>query len=112
MLIAKGFTGETCINSHGNDFEHTILGWTALHIACNDGLIEVANELLKDGADINARSDDGKTALIRAVIHKQENVVSFLLSQGADPYIKDKEGKTASDYKAAWGDKLGEAANH
>ena len=43
---------------------------------------------------INARDTSGRTALLLAVLHRQESVVRALLEEGADPNIADAEGHT------------------
>jgi ankyrin repeat protein len=57
--------------------------------------------LLAHGANINARSDEGKSPLHRAVIssdfrnaNNAKNVVSQLLAHGADLNLMDKDGTT------------------
>lgn len=50
--------------------------------------------LIKANVNINARDNDGRTALMYA---SDRNRVNALLKAGADPYIRDKDGKTALD---------------
>ena len=47
-----------------------------------------------NGADINAKLDDGKTALHRACEGGQLEVVQLLLSRGADVNMKTTQGFT------------------
>ncbi len=51
--------------------------------AFSGNLLEVKN-LLEKGAGINAKRDNGITALIGASIEGQQEVVEFLLTKGAD----------------------------
>lgn len=60
--------------------EHTY-GQTPLMYACRAGYAEVARELLSLGADVNAISGRGRTALFEAVELDQEDVVELLLLQ-------------------------------
>jgi ankyrin repeat protein len=55
--------------------------------------------LLDYGMDINySENDHAATALIRSVIHKHNDIVEFLLDNGADPNIKTDMGFTALDF--------------
>jgi len=58
--------------------------------------------LLAKGADVNAKANDGQTALMVASSHEQgfglldhPNIVPALLAQGADVNAKDRTGQTA-----------------
>ncbi|AFM26604.1 ankyrin repeat domain-containing protein [Desulfomonile tiedjei] len=54
--------------------------------------------LLDAGADVNARDDYGRTALMWAIDSHhsfREEDVRLLLERGADVHVKDKQGKTA-----------------
>lgn len=59
-----------------------------------DSLLEVSKKLLTNGIDINAIDDNGDTALFRAVKVEDVDLVSFLLSAGVDPNIKNKYQQT------------------
>ncbi|GHV47953.1 hypothetical protein FACS1894204_11850 [Synergistales bacterium] len=59
---------------------------------------EVIELLLKNGADINATSDNGMTILMAAGLNshpKNISFISYLLKNGADVNAKDKFGRTA-----------------
>jgi ankyrin repeat protein len=59
----------------------------------------VITELLKAGADINARDEEGRTALmIAAKYNKDPEVIAVLLKAGADARVKDNSGHTALDW--------------
>jgi len=51
--------------------------------------LKVAQTLVAHGADVNERDDHGRTPLHEACAHKRHELVSFLLSCGADPLAKD-----------------------
>ena len=51
--------------------------------------------LLKMGADVNARDEDGKTALHNASQSGYTEIVRLLLDNGADVNAKDNYGRTA-----------------
>lgn len=60
--------------------------------------------LLNAGADINSRSEEQETPLMKAVfINKNEEVVRFLLENGADVNAQDIHGETALMKAAASG---------
>ncbi len=65
---------------------------------------EVIGVMVKAGADVNARDDEGKTVLIKAVYvsshHISVDVISALIEAGADVNAKDKDAKTALIYCA------------
>ena len=49
-------------------------------------------------SDLNAQDDYGRTALIHAVRSHDAKIVKLLLEKGANPNVKDDDGKTAFDY--------------
>lgn len=78
-----------------------------LHLAVNEGNIEKVKELLKEGADVNAKDDFGLTPLLRAV-GKKENVkiVQELMKAGADLTATNSVGATASRLAESMGHKV------
>ena len=67
----------------------TIIGWTALTIACAFGHLEVVKLLLKAEANPNHRKEDkGTTALMIAAKNGFSDIVQQLLEYGADPNIE------------------------
>lgn len=61
--------------------------------------LEMIDELMNKGADINCQDDQGKTALHMAVVHAgNENVVKRLLDRGANKYVQDIFGKEPVRY--------------
>lgn len=51
--------------------------------------------------DVNAQDRDGQTALHIAARNNDYNAVKSLLSQGADPMVKDRHGRTADHHVRA-----------
>lgn len=68
---------------------------TPLHVASEEGFLEVAHFLLAEGAKLNAQDTDGNTALHRASFYGLIQIVDLLLESGADPAIKNSKGRTA-----------------
>src|SRR6185436_12384061 len=54
--------------------------------------VPVRDYLLAKGVDVNAAANNGMTALMQAVLTGQRDAVQLLLSKGADPKIKAKNG--------------------
>ena len=75
-------------------------GKTALHHAVHDGyrvsvsLDEVLSCLIKNGAEVNARDQSGRTPLMEACRHCRANVVTFLIEHGAEVNAHDQSGHT------------------
>ena len=69
----------------------------------NQQLLDVAKKgdkkalytLIENGADLNIKDNEGRTALIWASIKENFEIVKLLVENGADLDIKDNEGKTA-----------------
>ena len=64
-------------------------------LAAASGHLEVARVLLDAGADHNAASQDGLTALIAAARHGHLEVVQLLLEAGSDKKVATQGGETA-----------------
>jgi ankyrin repeat protein len=54
--------------------------------------------------DINAKDEEGNTALHKAVKSFLIQDIRTLLDQGADPNVKDSQGRTPLMYVGIWGD--------
>ncbi|XP_031780287.1 putative ankyrin repeat protein RF_0381 isoform X2 [Nasonia vitripennis] len=67
-----------------------------LHLACtNYGIEDTIHQLITHGADVNARTKSGETALHNACRHMAEESIEALLGYGADPLLRDDSGRTA-----------------
>ena len=71
----------------------------AIILAAKSGDAEMIALLINEGAELNARDDEGRTALFFAEVSSQ--VFGSLITAGADPKIKDNEGNTILMYKVA-----------
>jgi ankyrin repeat protein len=81
MLLAAGAN----VESAGHVFH-----WP-LQAAVSMGAIDLAETMLKYGADLNRTGVDGYTALHHAIFDNQKESIDFLLSKGADPNYRDIE---------------------
>ncbi len=75
-------------------------GGTALIPASEHGHVETVRILIAAGVPVNHVNDLGWTALQEAILlgdggPGQQEVVGLLLDAGADPDIRDREGRTA-----------------
>lgn len=73
-------------------------GTPAIYSAAAGHQAKITDMLIAAGADINAKTDNGNTALLTAVKAGKPRTVRFLLERGADASIADAKGKTALDY--------------
>ena len=68
--------------------------WTVLMDAAWDGDLDLTREALQQGAKVNARDEDGATALHVACRYEKPEVVRELLAHGAAVDVKDARGVT------------------
>ena len=78
-------------------------GWTPLHYACSGPDNGVAAWLLKQGADINARSANGTTPLMMAARYGAMDLAGVLLKAGADASLVNVQNLSAADFARAAG---------
>lgn len=69
-------------------------GWTPLHYAVAYGHKDIAELLLANKADVNAKGDGGETPLYEAAYENHTDVADVLLANGADVNIGDRGGWT------------------
>ena len=73
-------------------------GQTALMLSVrNNPSLEILEELIVRGSPINAADSKGQTALLEAAQHGTPSMVKLLLRGGANPEVKNAEGKTAAE---------------
>ncbi|HEY9108339.1 MAG TPA: ankyrin repeat domain-containing protein [Roseateles sp.] len=73
-------------------------GWTPLHYACSGPDNGVAAFLIVNGAELNARSDNGTTPLMMAARYGHGDLVPLLLKAGAEPRAANEQELTAADF--------------
>jgi len=73
-------------------------GWTPLHYAASGGHTALIGLLLENSAYVDAESPNGSTPLMMAAMYGSEASVKILLQEGADPKLKNQQGLTALDF--------------
>ena len=82
--VKKHLAAGTYINSRNSGNE-----WTPLHIASVQGNKKIAELLVAEGADVNARDRLSDRPLHNAVTYEYKGFVEFLISKGADVNAKN-----------------------
>jgi len=80
-------------------------GDTALHHATRNGDLEIVEELVGSGADVNLTSDHGHFPLYCAAGHGHVKTTQYLVEHGADLQTRLGDGKTVVEW-------LKQYANH
>ena len=70
-------------------------GNAAIHIAAQNGKIELLKVILSNGGLVNARNQSGNTALHMATEYGLVNVAKLLKDNNADVNIKNNDGHAA-----------------
>jgi len=93
------------LNSHPELVEsRNSMGLTPLHVAVMHSQLEIAELLLANGADVNARDPRQKTPLILAMFtYNHDKMVRLLLAKGAGVNLTDGSSMTALAYAAQLG---------
>lgn len=113
ILVAAGVYSAGKLFKDSSLYSDFVLGaeeTTPLMLAAFEGDVEKAEELLKEGADVNAADASGWTALHHSVYSYDEeelnkDMVALLLQYGADPMKEDSEGDTPVHALASSGEK-------
>ncbi len=66
-------------------------------IAAHCGHLEIVKELIKSGADVNAKSNNSNTALMGAAVYGDLEIIKELINSGADINAKNNINETALD---------------
>ena len=73
-------------------------GWAPLHYAATNGHLALISLLLENNAYIDAESPNGTTPLMMAAMYGTAAAVKLLLEEGADPQLKNQQGLTALQF--------------
>ncbi len=73
-------------------------GWAPLHYAATGPHAQTATLLLEHGAQIDARSPNGSTALMMAARYGSEDTVALLLARGANPRLRNERDLDAAAF--------------
>ena len=73
-------------------------GTTALIDSVMAQNLDIMDDLIKAGTDLNVKDKNGQTALIVAAGASREKMVEILLKAGSDPDIPDSLGVSARKY--------------
>ena len=109
FLLSRGADPETAIKTATATGDKEMLqfllnngvtGNNAIYQVSLNGDTDTLKQLLAQGADVNAKNQEGKTALMGAAKKGQSEVVKILLDAKADINAQDASGKTALIYAA------------
>lgn len=70
-------------------------------LAEGEGPLDLAKLLVSRGAEVNAKSSTGMTALMVAAVHDNPTIIALLAQLGADLSAKEEGGRTARDLAVA-----------
>lgn len=99
LLDAKA-KEEISLNLNFRGQQKQNFSWSALHLACYFGHIHVVEQLLsrktfREEIDINNKNNSGDTPLHKATLTNRVHIVQYLLSNGANVFIKNCDGLLA-----------------
>jgi uncharacterized protein len=73
-------------------------GWTPLHYAASGSEPRMVEMLIGHGAPLDATAPNGNTPLMMAARHGSEAGAWILLTAGAHPGLRNRDGFTAADF--------------
>ncbi len=73
-------------------------GWAPLHYAATGPQAKAVTLLLEHGAQIDARSPNGSTALMMAARYGSADAVTLLLARGANPRLRNEHDLDAAAF--------------
>lgn len=78
-------------------------GWAPIHYAATNGHLQIVEFLMAHGARVNAFSPSETTPLMMAIGSGNEQLIKYLLDNGADLSLRNHEGYTAIDIAQLFG---------
>ena len=85
-------------------YERYARGDTALHHAARNGDLEIVEQLVGSGADVNGTSDHAHFPLYCAAGHGHVETTRYLVEQGADLQARLADGKTVVEWLKQYAD--------
>ena len=79
-------------------------GDTALHHAARNGDLEIVKQLVSNGADVNATTDNNHFPLYCAAGHGHVETTQYLVENGADLQARLSDGKTVAEWLKQYAD--------
>jgi ankyrin repeat protein len=98
MIAALNGTVDLAQNLIAKGADVNKTGWAPLHYAATRGHLQMISLLLDNYAYIDAASPNGTTPLMMAAFYGTPPAVKLLLDAGADPLLKNTQGLTAIDF--------------
>jgi len=95
MLVLLSVTGEKDLKNLLFDKIFKSDPINTLIVGTKFGMIELVKACLKKNVDVNARDQEGNTALMCASMYGCKKIVKLLLENEANPNLKNYKGKTA-----------------
>ncbi len=83
------------LRARGAEIDGT--GWTPIIYAATGGRDDIVRYLLSEGANVNAQSPNGMSALMMAVREAHPSTVELLLANRADINHRNEKGASALD---------------
>ncbi len=77
---------------------HPHNGYKAIHMACVTGNPDILKQLVRSGADINAKNSLGETPLFIAWIYENDEIIKLLLDRHCDLTIKNAKEITITSF--------------
>jgi ankyrin repeat protein len=96
LLISIAISAPSAVFAGGRDDQRLITG-------ARGKIMPVVLAALKAGADIEARDEIGRTALIWSAFQDHAPMLAYLIDQGADVNAFDQRGRTALIWAAIAG---------
>ena len=78
-------------------------GWSPIHYAATNGHLDITKFLMANGAQVNSLSPSETTPLMMSIGSGNDQLIKYLLDNGADLRLRNHEGYTAIDVAQLFG---------